>query len=217
MENQEIKSYNFSNIKFSDLDEIVDIKVVDNDAKFDEWFETPYQINDEEALFFKNLIKIHKTRMFAYMEEDLKMKFLSPILNKVAFMTDTHSDWYDASLSGIVNGIEIKGFTDFMVASGTENPKKPYFFIQEFKPSTPDKDPRIQLLGELLVAIEKNKTTMIRGGYIIGQNWRFVILEKIAENQFEYFISKQFDSLDLEDLKQIYIILQAVKHKYCKD
>jgi hypothetical protein len=44
-----------------------------------------------------------------------------------------------------------------------------------------------------------------------------VILEKIGENQFEYFVSKSFDSLDLDDLKQIYIILQAVKHKYCKD
>lgn len=217
MENQEVKSYNFSTIKFSDLEEIVDIRVVDNDSKFDDWFETPYQINDEDVLFFKNLIKIHKTRMSAYMEEDLKMKFLSPILNKVAFMTETHSDWYDASLSGVVNGIEIKGFVDIMIASGTKNPRKPYFFIQEFKPSIPDKDPEVQLLAELLVTIEKNKTNIIRGGYIIGQIWKFVILEKIAETKFQYVVSKAFDSLDLEDLKQIFIILQAVKHKYCKD
>jgi hypothetical protein len=213
----EIKSYNFSTIKYLDIEEIVKIRAVDNEQKFDEWFETLYQISDEETMFFKDLIKTHKMRISAYMEEDLKMKFLSPILNKVAFMTETHSDWYDATLSGVVNGVEIKGFVDIMIASGTENPRKPYFFIQEFKPSVPDKDPRIQLLAELLVAIEKNKTTIMRGGYIIGQYWKFVILEKIGENQFEYFVSKSFDSLDLDDLKQIYIILQAVKHKYCKD
>ncbi|TAG40164.1 MAG: hypothetical protein EAZ31_08635, partial [Cytophagia bacterium] len=93
----------------------------------------------------------------------------------------------------------------------------PYFFIQEFKPSIPDKDPEVQLLAEMLVTIEKNKTNILRGGYIIGQIWKFVILEKIGENQYQYFVSKIFDSLDLEDLTQIYIILQAVKHKYCKD
>ncbi len=217
MENQEIKSYNFSNIKFSDLEEIVDIKVLYNDSKFNEWFETPYNLDETEILFFENLIQKNKTRVPFYMEENLKAKFIIPILNLVDFVFEPVSDWYDTTLSGTLNGVEFKGFTDFMVASGTENPKKPYFFIQEFKPSTPDKDPRIQLLGELLVAIEKNKTTIIRGGYIIGRNWYFVIVEKIGENQFQYFVSKQFDSLDLEDLKQIYVILQAVKYKYCKD
>ena len=217
MENKEIKSYNFSNIKFSDLEEIVDIKVVDNDAKFDDWFETPYNLDDAEILFFKNLIQKNKTRIAFYMEENLKAKFIIPILNLVDFVFEPVSDWYDTALSGTLNGVEFKGFTDFMVASGTENPRKPYFFIQEFKPSVPDKDPRIQLLAELLVATEKNETTIMRGGYIIGQYWKFVILEKLAENKFEYVISKSFDSLDLEDLKQIYIILQAVKHKYCKD
>jgi hypothetical protein len=126
-------------------------------------------------------------------------------------------DWYDAVLSGVVNGAEFKGFADYMVASGTETPRKPYFFIQEFKPSVPDRDPRIQLLAELLVAIEKNKTTVMRGGYVIGQFWHFMIVEKIGENQFEYFISQAFDALKIAELKQIYIALQAVKHKYCVD
>ena len=217
MENQEIKSFSFSNIKFSDLEEIVSIKAIDNNKKFDEWFKNPYQINQVENLFLKTLIQKHITRIGFYMEEDLKMKFLSPIFCQVDFITDNSQDWYDATLSGIVNGVEIKGFTDIMIASGTESPRKPYFFIQEFKPSIPDKDPRIQLLAELLVAIEKNKTMIMRGGYIIGRNWHFVILEKLAENKFEYFVSKSFDSLDLEDLQKIYVILQVVKHKYCKD
>jgi hypothetical protein len=217
MENPEIKSYNFSSIKYSDLEEIVNIKVVDNDAKFDEWFETPYNLEDSEILFFKNLIKKHKIYIGFYMEEDLKAKFIIPILNLVDFMIAPVRDWYDGILSGTLNGVKFNGFTDFMVATGIDRAKKPYFFIQEFKPSIPDKDPRIQLLAELLVTIEKNKTIVMRGGYIIGQYWNFVIVEKIGENQFEYFISKSFDSLDLDDLKQIYIILQAVKHKYCKD
>ncbi len=213
----EIKSYNFSTIKYSKLEEIVDIGIVNNLAKFDEWFETPYQIKEQDTIFFGNLIEKHRTRMSFYMEEDLKAKFIIPILNLVDFMVAPISDWYDGSLSGMVNGVEIKGFADFMVATGIDQAKKPYFFIQEFKPSIPDRNPEVQLLAELLIAIEKNKTNIMRGGYIIGQYWKFMILEKIGNNQFEYFVSKSFDSLDLQDLRQIYVILQAVKHKYCQD
>jgi hypothetical protein len=211
------KTYNFSTITYADLEEIVNLSIIDNDHKFDDWFNTPYSISEEESVFLSMLIEKNKIRMAFYKEEDLKAKYIIPILNKVDFMVAPVSDWYDGTLSGMVNGVEIKGFADIMVAAGTESPKKPYFFIQEFKPSIPDKDPRIQLLAELLVAIEKNKTTIMRGGYIIGRSWFFMIVEKIGENKFQYFLSKQFDSLELPDLKQIYVILQAVKHKYCQD
>ncbi len=217
METIEIKSYNFSTIKFSDLEDIVNITPKLNYSKFDDWFGYAYLMSAEESLILEKLINKHALYLASYMEEDLKMKFLSPILNQVDFLTDKFHDWYDAALSGMVNGVEIKGFADIMIASGTKSPRKPYFFIQEFKPSIPDKDPEVQLLAELLVTIEKNKTNIMRGGYVIGQLWKFVILEKIGENHFQYFVSKSFDSLDLDDLKQIYVILQAVKHKYCED
>ena len=213
----ETKSLNFSNIKFSDLENLVEIKPMRDVTKFDEWFSFAYKLKPTETRLFKALIDKHIMLMMSYMEEDLKAKFLIPIFNQVDFMTDTRNDWYDASLSGIVNGVEIKGFTDYMVASGTRDPRKPYFFIQEFKPSIPDRNPEVQLLAEMLVTIEKNQTNIMRGGYIIGRNWSFVILEKTKENQFQYFVSPVFDALDLADLKKIYIILQAVKHKYCKD
>ncbi len=211
------KTYNFSSIKYADLEELVSLKVVDNEQKFDDWFQTPYKMKGSETLFLKNIIQKHKTRITSYLEEDLKAKFLIPILNQVDFMAEEVNDWYDANLSGIVNNIEINGFTDYMVAQGTKTPRRPYFFIQEFKPSIPDRNPEVQLLAELLVTVEKNQTAVMRGGYIIGQFWKFVLLEKIKENQFQYFVSPAFDALKLPDLKQIYVILQAVKHRYCKD
>jgi hypothetical protein len=165
----------------------------------------------------EKLIQKHRRRLPLYSEEKLKMKFLSPILNQVDFLTNDFQDWYDSTISGFVNGVELKGFADMMVAKGIYEPEKPYFFIQEFKPSKPDRDPEVQLLAEMLVAIEKNNSTILRGSYIIGRNWYFVILEKIGENSYEYFVSKQFDSLELDALKQIYINLQAVKLNYCKD
>jgi len=212
------KSYNFSTIKFSDLEEIVDIGLGDDDQKFDEWFGFSYPISESEIIFLETLIKKHQRRhLNFYLEETLKVKFIGVILNQVDFFTEKIADWYNATLQGVVNNANFKGYTDFMVAKGTREPQKPYFFIQEFKSSTPDSDPEIQLLAELLVAIEKNKTTIMRGSYIIGRNWYFVIVEKIDENSFEYFVSKQFDSLELNSLKQIYVNLQAVKLNYCQD
>ena len=211
------KSYNFSAIRFSDLEKLVIIKPKRNFLKFQEWFEYDYVLTEFESAFLENLIDKHFILLTSYFEDTLKAKFIIPILNQVDFSAEHFHDWYHASLSGILNGVEIKGFADYIVATGTREPNKPYFFIQEFKPSIPDKDPEVQLLAEMLVTIEKNSTNIMRGGYIIGQLWKFVIVEKIAENQFEYFVSKSFDSLDLEDLKEIYVILQAVKYKYCKD
>jgi hypothetical protein len=213
----ETKSYNFSTIRFSDLEKIISIKPKRNFSKFEEWFSYDYALSESESIFLENLIDKHFILLPSYFEDTLKIKFIGPILNKVDFTAEYLHDWYHASLSGILNGIEIKGFANYMVATGTREPNKPYFFMQEFKPSIPDKDPEVQLLAEMLVTIEKNKTTIMRGGYIIGQLWKFVIVEKIAENNFEYFVSKSFDSLDLADLKEIYVILQAVKHKYCRD
>jgi len=213
----EIKSYNFSTIRFADLQKIVAIRPQRNLSKFDEWFSFEYSTTEGEILFLDKLIEKHALMLATYQEEDLKMKFLSPIFNQVDFFTADFHDWYEPTFGGFVNGVELKGFVDFMVAKGYDVPEKPYFFIQEFKPSIPDRNPEYQLLAEMLVAIEKNERSIFRGGYIIGQFWKFVILEKIGENQFEYFVSEAFDSLKINDLKQIYIILQAVKHLYCQD
>ncbi len=213
----ETKSYSFSSIRFSDLQKIVSIRLVLDENKFKDWFLSSYKLNRKESIFLKDLIKKHARLLPSYLEEDLKAKFLIPILNQADFMTDTFRDWYDPVFGGLVNDYELKGFVDYMIAKGEIEPQKPYFFIQEFKPSIPDRNPEYQLLAEMLVAIEKNGATVFRGAYIIGQHWKFVILEKIGENQFEYFVSEAFDALKLADLKRIYSILQTVKHKYCVD
>ncbi len=216
----EQKSYNFSTIRFADLEKIVEIRQGKDKIppqKFNEWFKFDYVMSDEEINYFDKLIKKHYSYLDMYHEEDLKMKFLSLIYNQVNFHTEKFRDWYDAKIQGEINGVKFNGFADFLIATGLEEPQNPYFFIQEFKPTNPDKHPKNQLLAELLLAIEKNQVNIMRGGYIIGRNWFFVILEKIDENAYEYFVSQQLDSLNFEHLRQIYVCLQAVKLKYCQE
>ncbi len=102
-----------------------------------------------------------------------------------------------------------------MVAKGKKTPEEPYFFIQEFKRTQNTSDPEDQLLAEMLVAMEINKTNIFQGAFIIGQNWFFVVVEKLKSGNYEYFVSRQFDCLNIENLRQIYINLQAAKKLFC--
>jgi hypothetical protein len=213
------KQLSFSKVKFDELNQIVKLIGVPDiyDTKFQEWFSYPYSFENPELLLLERLLNQHKLYVSTYSEEELKAKLLVPILNSVNFMFAEVKDWYERPLKAVVNHVEIGGYVDFMVAKGIKEPQRPYFFIQEFKKSKAEVDPEDQLLAELLVAITLNQTTIMRGAYIIGKAWNFVILEKQTNEQYKYYVSKIFDNTWLEDLKQIYINLQAVKHLYCQD
>lgn len=47
----------------------------------------------------------------------------------------------------------------------------------------------------------------------MGAIWNFVILEKLDKNQYQYFVSENFDSTKIEDLKAIYKNLLFVKNE----
>lgn len=210
------KTYSFSNIKFSELTKIVSLKKVRKPEIFNSWFEADYDLNSLDIEYLTNLIDEHYLLVPSYSEEDLKVKFIAPILNKVKFNRNGINDFYNANIRGEVNSVEFNGFADYVVAVGIKEPEKPYFFIQEFKPTQFDKDVEDQLFVELLTGMSINQTNVLRGAYIIGRNWYFVIMEKDAANNYTAYVSKQFDSLELDDLKQIYKNLQIVKLHYCQ-
>ncbi len=206
----------FQTAEFDDLVKIVKLKSGGKEDIFDEWFNFNYSLSDAETNFLKEHIAEHKNLVASYSEEDLKMYFISQIINKVRFHLEDKRGFFDKPLKAFVNGVEFSGKTDFMFAMGIKRPVNPYFFIQEFKQTKHNVDVEDQLFAEMLAAIELNKTNLMRGAYIVGRNWNFVILEKIAENSYEYYISEAFDSLSFKGLKQIYVCLQAVKLKYCE-
>ncbi len=213
----EIKgSYNFSDINYKILRKITNITLEDRGNKFDEWFNYPHKLIKEEEDFLQNLINKEQKYFQYYKEEMQKAKFIIPLLNKVDFAIKDFKDWYDYNISAVINGYKLSGRTDFMVASGTIEPEKPYFFIQEFKKSKTNSNPDFQVLAEMAVALKINNSNVMRGVYNIGQNWKFLIFEKTKEGKYQYYESKNFDCLEIDHLKQIYINLQAVKYEYCK-
>ena len=207
-------TYSFSKIRDKELEELFSIEQkFDNPQKFDFWFDWDFSITEDNISFLKELITKNIMLINFYHEEDLKINFIAPLINKVDFfMLDKNiRSFYDEKITYITEKFIFNGEADFIVSKGIKKATNPYFFIQEFKRGEDFSNPRPQLLAELISAIELNNQTSMKGAYIVGATWNFVILEKLAPNKYQYFISYDFNSTNIEDLKSIYKNLLFIK------
>jgi hypothetical protein len=149
-------------------------------------------------------------------EEEVKLKFIGNLISLTQYDTKNLSAFADRDFSGIVDGEEISGKPDFMVARGKQEMKAPFFFVHEYKKelNNDTQDPAGQLLSAMLVAYEQNlsilelKEKPIYGAYVIGRHWYFVILQAK-----EYAISAAYDSTQETDLLDIFRILKSNRQK----
>jgi len=210
-----IPTYSYSQITFKNLKKLFDIKNNKAQDIFDEWFNNNIELKPDDIKFLSDLIESNEFLIDSYKEEDLKVKFITPILNRIKFLDFMipFRDFYEEPLIYKTDHFILSGTTDFLIAKGLEFAEEPYFFIQEFKKSIKNDDPRPQLLAELISAVELNNFISMKGAYIVGAIWHFVILEKMDTNQYQYFISKLFNATNIKDLKSIYQNLLFVKNK----
>lgn len=206
-----MKKLSFSTITLNALRQVIPLKQIVDDTRFDTWFGYQPTLNESEKDLLQKLLNKHRPYFPNYSEEELKAKFIIPILNKVDFMVGDVKDWYERPLRTVLNDVEIGGYTDYMVAKGEDEPELPYFFLQEFKPSVSNTPPESQLLAELIVALHLNDVQVMKGGTVQGQYWKFMIVER-KETQWLYYTSKSFDAADFDDLCGIYNCLRYVKN-----
>ena len=207
--------YQYSKIRDKDLDKLVEIKKKIRGNTFDIWFQQNIEISDELNSFFNLLITENTDLIDEYNEEDLKVNVIIPILNKIKFKSfeKEFRDFYELPIRYEADNFIFNGTTDFVVSKGLLKSEKPYFFIQEFKKSEDYGNPRPQLLAELISGVELNKWSEIKGAYIVGSIWYFVILKKIDINKYEYFVSNGFSSMKMDDLQQIFKNLLFIKNE----
>jgi len=214
-EGVQLPTYQYSKIRDTDLKALFTIEQKLDAKKFDAWFQARIEIDPAIVAFLQGLLDENIALIERYSEEDLKVNFIVPLLNKVRFKSFEKNmrDFYELPMSYVTEKFILNGTVDFVVAEGLVESKKPYFFIQEFKRSEEYGNPRPQLLAEMISALELNKWTEIKGAYIIGGSWHFVILEKSDIDTYHYVLSQNFDSTKIEDLTLIYKHLLCVKHE----
>jgi len=217
-ETSKIPIYSYSKIRFSDLKSLVVIKRdISSENIFDKWFNSNIKIEEDDISFLLALLKKEKNYLTLYKEENLKVKFITPILNQINFSINQDiRDFYNEKLIYNCEKFIFTGDVDFVLAKGLEESEKPYFFIQEFKKGKENSDPEPQLLAELIAGVELNSWQTIRGAYIIGAIWNFVILERLEKHKYIYYVSQNFDSTKIDDLKAIYKNLLFVKEEITK-
>jgi hypothetical protein len=191
-------------------------------ALMQEWMQvsnpvfTPHEQQNFDMTYMRGLKKI-KT----WSEEDLKMKFISHILELGLIMEDENfTTFFDKKLTARVDSYELSVKADFVVAKGyLDYMERPFFHFQvegernpdevgKYKPQkNPTGDPMAQLLEAFLIGQELNNDNKpLYGCEVIGTIWTFCIMEARS-----YCISKQFDATDKNDLLQIIAILRKFK------
>ncbi|TAE03261.1 MAG: hypothetical protein EAZ97_01735, partial [Bacteroidetes bacterium] len=155
-----------------------------------EWLEVEKPVFDAfEQVLFDRTYRRGIRQIGGWSEEDLKMKFITHILDLGLLTEDeTVIGYFDKMLSATVEGIKLTVKSDFMMAKGILNVhENPYFHFQEYKPQlNPTGEPMAQLLEAFLIGQSKNEIPKpLYGVEIIGKQWTFVIMENK-----DYCISK---------------------------
>ena len=171
------------------------------------WLEINRQISEYEVLELKKIITKSKDLVEYWNEQELIIRQISFILDLVNFYGIGYNFFSERNIGAIIEGCEIAGTVDFMVAGGKYTPINPYFFIQEYKQQkNPTGDPLAQVLAEMMVSQSINQSAIMYGCYIIGKYWNFVILENK-----NYTVLPSLDSTIFEDLQEIFYRLKSVK------
>jgi hypothetical protein len=162
-------------------------------------------IEDIEAL--RALLKQY---VVSWNEDEYKFMFISPFMSLAKYISPHFKVFTQRPLSiRYDNDTKLtEGLVEFMLAKGLQTPRKPHFFLHEYKPEKRrDNDPLGQLLIAMVAAQKMNDNgEMIYGIYVNGRNWFFVVLDK---NVFS--VSNPFVASDEDDIFNLFAVLLYIK------
>jgi hypothetical protein len=172
-----------------------------------EWLLAVHTPNVQERAFLESKRALLEQFYRTWNEDELKFRFIAQIVELTSLIGVGYNTFTQRVLSATVNGVLLHGRPELMVASGREEPKKPYFFIHEYKPSRKSEDPLGQLLAAMLAAQTHNADgEPLFGCFVIGAIWQFLILD--GPN---YTLSRPYDATQINDLLNIYSALSQSK------
>ncbi|MDM8528780.1 hypothetical protein QUF58_11310 [Anaerolineales bacterium HSG24] len=200
----------FSEWTLIKLDKRFGIRQIRRSEQLTSWLESPAEIGELEQASLTRLKQILTHNVDNWNEQELSIHFIGPLLTLID-LSDEQDERFNIfagrNLSGIVDGEEMSGNPDGMIASGWREPEIPYFCLQEYKrEKDPNGDPAGQCLAAMLVAQTlNNHEHPIYGCYILGRNWFFILLHGT-----EYVISNAYCATrnDIFDIFRILITLK---------
>ncbi len=202
----------FKDCTLEQLDESFNLKPLRQMSILQTWLEGQSEVSEQERNYLLTLQSYLQDNVFNWNEQELAMHFIGPIFALVQFSYDHKFNLFaERSFSGTVDGLEMGGKPDGMIATGYREPKKPYFCFQEYKKEKdPNGDPAGQALAAMLVAQEINEHLFpIYGCYVWGRQWFFMALQGKEYSISDSYAATQASIFDilriLKILKQMII------------
>lgn len=180
---------------------------IDSMPLLEKWMAATGELTEEEKIRLEKLRKKLLAQADNWNEEELKMYFIAFILEIVGYLEDEkpYHAFFEQSLTATVQTHKLSSKPDMLLARGVEDELfVPYFCFHEYKKSKPDKDPRAQLLLDMLIAQTLNGNEKpIYGCYVAGRFWTFVIFHRK-----ECMMSEEIDASKITDLHKLVLILR---------
>lgn len=197
----------FKECTLAKLDKTFGLKQIRDCPRLEAWLTQEADISEFERQVLQRFKEVLILNVHDWNEVELLQHFIGPVFTLVNFTTDKFNIFSERPFSGTVEGIELTGRPDGLIAKGTREPETPYFCFQEYKRhKDPEGDPAAQALAAMLVAQEINEHQHpIYGAHVIGQSWYFQLLQGK-----EYCISLPYIATR-DDLFDIFRILKVLK------
>ncbi len=191
------------------IEQDLGLKYVRDHKTLQTWLESKPSITTTQKSLLLDLRSVLFDNVDAWNEEELKMKFISHIL-WIAQLDQAHyRGFMERTIKARLGNFEVGGKVDYMIATGKVNPKKPFFFLHEYKRTRGrDNDPLGQLLVSMLAARELNGITEpMYGCYVVGRDWFFVTIDGN-----EYSVSNSYNASQ-DDIFLIIGFFQSMKRR----
>lgn len=198
----------FKEWTLAELDKTFGLHQVRTSTLLDSWITGLADMSDFERQALERFKQKLCVNVYDWNEIELAYNFIGPVLALVDYTSEQCNFFAERALSGTVDGIEMGGRPDGMIASGFREPEQPYFCFQEYKKEkNPEGDPAAQALAAMLVAQELNQhRNPVYGCYVKGEIWHFMILQERT-----YCISGGYLATRSNDLYDIFRILNVLK------
>jgi hypothetical protein len=195
------------------------VRAFDLTPKFNEfdvlmqWLNCEEQpIDADKQVLFAKIIQELNENVEHWNEEELKMNFISILLNIfVEYKSHRYRTYYEREIKAKVDGIDMNIKTDFMIAKGIfDLAENPYLCFHEYKRTNKNaSEPSAQVLEAMLIAqVLNNNPKPVYGVYLVGRFWYFMAMD----SQRHYGISKPYIATEKDQLLQIIGILRKFKY-----
>ena len=208
MEETNLQSFKYW--KPEDVEQVFGIEPVKSLPALKEWLATECVTSADEK---KQLNVLHERlieNVQDWNEAALSFYFLGPLMSIIWFKTKQYSSFLEAKLTVTAGNQIAQGKIDFLVATGRQTPRTPFYTLHEYKP-----DPGYTgyPLGQLLIAMvaaqkrneEKGINIPLYGTYTMGRFFFFVYFYRT-----QYAQSLAYDATQ-EDTFKIFCLIKKVK------